>query len=120
MLYLTSRTGITIIFLYFAVRKYQQIRKIQNKQVRRLLNISFVLAFFIALIVFSSVVLRLDSNVLDVSHGHEGDGFKARILLWVYLFSNISQINIFLGNGVMFAGFFSRAFFQKVTYITLS
>lgn len=113
MLYLTSRTGITIIFLYFAVNKLKQILNIQNRRVRRLWISVFGLALCFAAILFTNVVLRLDSNILDVSHGHEGDGFKARIMLWAYLFSNISQINIFLGNGIMFAGVFFKGVFSE-------
>lgn len=76
----------------------------------------FAFCIFLWLFVpwFIERLLRLDESVFDVAaQGHGGDGFKARIKLWIYLLTHLSDFNHFRGNGVMFLDHFFEGVFHE-------
>lgn len=113
VIYLTSRTGVSILFIYFGISFFLKLREIRNSFLKSLSYTLFLTIGVLSLFFFIKVILRFETDVFDVSHGHEGDGFKARILLWIYLFSNTADFNLFLGNGIMFAGYFFKGVFSE-------
>lgn len=65
------------------------------------------------LLYFSFYLLRLDYNFYDVSKGHGGDGFKARIILWIYFFNNFENLNLIFGNGILFTDYYFNGIFSE-------
>ena len=111
--YLTSRTAQMIFILFSMILIwYVYIKKLRFRYKVIGVGIFFGILFYIFPFIFEKL-LRLDSDLFDVSKGHDGDGFKARVILWIYLIENIDKINILWGNGILFVDSFFEGIFSE-------
>lgn len=114
LFYIASRTGQVVMVLFFLGLFWYSVIKKLPWYWRFLMVFAFCIFLWLFVPWFIERLLRLDESVFDVAaQGHGGDGFKARIKLWIYLLTHLSDFNHFRGNGVMFLDHFFEGVFHE-------
>lgn len=105
VLYTFSRTAQLSVAVLLVFMGYQYAYQRKFWFFRHLLIGGFLLILPFFLVVLSQL-LRVDASLFDISQGHQGDGFRARIQLWVALWQQREEVNFFLGNGILYGKYF--------------
>lgn len=114
LFYLSSRTAQAVVLMFLiSLGWFSYVRKVPA-YTRLFVAAVFILVLWYAIPLFIEKLLRLDESVLNLApEGHGGDGFKARIMLWIYLFNHFDEFNHFIGNGVLFLDTFFDGVFNE-------
>lgn len=105
VLYTFSRTAQLSLAVLFILMGYLYAYQRKLWFFRHLLVGGFLLLLPLFFFVLSQL-LRVDASLFDISRGHQGDGFRARILLWVALWQQREYVNFLLGNGILYGKYF--------------
>lgn len=113
--YLSSRTGQVVAGVFLIAYFWLSYLRNFHAYARLIVAGVFIAVLWYAIPIAVEKLLRLDESVFNVAtEGHGGDGFKARIMLWLYLFSHFSEFNHLVGNGVLFLdSFFEGVFYES-------
>ncbi|WP_457618561.1 O-antigen ligase family protein [Lutibacter sp.] len=112
IIYTFSRTAQAMLMAFAVVLAFYHFY-LDKKNIKRYLYLAAFFVISIPILVYFSVdFLRIDANILDISSGHQGDGLKSRLMMWVHFFENYSDFNI-LGNGILYADYYFNNIFIR-------
>lgn len=115
LFYLSSRTAQAVALIFIiGLGWYSYVRKVPT-YARLIVAGLFILLLWYLIPFFIEKLFRLDESIFSFAHqGHSGDGFKARLVLWMYLFDHFNEFNHLFGNGVLFLdSFFEGVFYES-------
>lgn len=105
VLYTFGRTAQLAIAVTLLIVAHHYLRNLRFWFIRYLNFSLFILTLPILITIFLRF-LRFDASLFDLSQGHQGDGFRARLLLWVALWQQRENIDLFFGNGILYGQYF--------------
>lgn len=105
VVYTFGRTAQLMVAVLIALGVYFWFSRLRYWFFRYISLGTFVLSVPLAAVALASF-LRFNSSLFDISEGAQGDGFRARLLLWRLLWTHSSDFNFIWGNGVLYGQYY--------------